>query len=276
VLGYDLADLCLNGPVEKLNSTEYSQPAMLIAGLAAVEKLRAEDSKALTNVTAAAGLSLGEYTALVFAGALSVEDALKVVKVRGEAMSRAAQLEKGGMVSIVGLEDSKVKEICEKAITLAQTAPDSKQKLVCRIANYNFPKGRVISGHDVCIDKVIELANEAGAMKSSKVFVSGAFHTELMASASKALDEVLQGITINTPRIPVYSNVTGEVYKTAQEIRQGLSQQLVAPVQWELCVNNLLRDGHETLYELGPRNQLTAMLRRQNAKAGKAMKNIQV
>jgi len=124
--------------------------------------------------------------------------------------------------------------------------------------------------------KVIELANQAGAMKVTKVFVSGAFHTELMASASKSLEEALKGIDIKPPRIPVYANVTGEAYKSPEEIRQGLVQQLVAPVQWELCVNNLLRDGHETLYELGPRNQLCAMVRRQNAKAAKAMKNIQV
>jgi len=152
VIGYDLVDICLNGPADKLNSTEFSQPAMLIAGLASVEKLRQEDSKALANVTAAGGLSLGEYTALVFAGSLSVEDALRVVKVRGEAMAKASQAEKGGMVSVVGLEDSKLKEICEKAVILAQGS-DTKTKLICQIANYNFPKGRVVSGHEVCMEK---------------------------------------------------------------------------------------------------------------------------
>jgi len=274
VLGYDLASLCLTGPEEKLNSTEYAQPAMLIASLAAVEKLHQEDSKILSKVTATAGLSLGEYTALIFAGALSVEDALRVVKVRGEAMNKAAQIEKGGMVSVVGLEDTKLQEICEKAIQLTQN--DSKKKLVCQIANYNFPKGRVVSGHDNCIDKVSELATQAGALKVAKVHVTGAFHTELMSSASKSLEETLKQITIKQPRIPVYANATGEPYKSVEDIRQGLIQQLVSPVQWELCVNNLLRDGHGTFYELGPRNQLAAMLRRQNAKAAKVMKNIVV
>lgn len=126
------------------------------------------------------------------------------------------------------------------------------------------------------MDKVIELATQAGAIKASKVLVSGAFHTDMMASASKALEETLKEVTIKQPRIPVYANVTGEIYKSAEDIRAGLVQQLVAPVQWEVCVNSLLRDGHEILYELGPRNQLSAMLRRQNAKAAKAMKNILV
>jgi len=123
---------------------------------------------------------------------------------------------------------------------------------------------------------VSELATEAGALKVAKVHVTGAFHTELMSSAGKSLEETLKQITIKQPRIPVYANTTGEPYKSAEDIRQGLIQQLVSPVQWELCVNNLLRDGHDAFYELGPRNQLAAMLRRQNAKAAKVMKNIVV
>jgi len=187
-------------------------------------------------------------------------------------MSEAAQIAKGGMVSVVGLDDAKLTEICEKAIQ--QT--DSKDKLICQIANYNFPKGRVISGHEVCLEKVIDLATQAGAQKASKVFVSGAFHTELMSSASKKLEDTLKQITIKQPRIPVYANTTGEIYKSPDDIREGLIQQLVSPVKWELCVNNILRDKHEVLYELGPRNQLAAMVRRQNPKAAKLMKNILV
>jgi len=273
VLGYDLADLCLKGPKEQLDTTEFSQPAMLIAGLAAVEKLRSEDSKAVNLASGVAGLSLGEYTALVFAGAFTLEDALKVVKIRGEAMNLASKQEKGGMVSIVGLDDNKIREICRKAIELVG---DQKEKMVCQIANLNFPKGRVVAGHDICMDKIVDLAQKAGAQKASKLFVSGAFHTELMSSASKALQEALANVTIKLPRIPVYSNVTGEPYTSIEDIRSGLVKQLVSPVQWEQCVDNLIRDGHRQLYELGPRNQLAAMVRRQNQQVGKAVKNVQV
>jgi len=148
--------------------------------------------------------------------------------------------------------------------------------MVCQIANLNFPKGRVVAGHDICMDKIVDLAQKAGAQKASKLFVSGAFHTELMSSASKALQEALANVTIKLPRIPVYSNVTGEPYTSIEDIRSGLVKQLVSPVQWEQCVDNLIRDGHRQLYELGPRNQLAAMVRRQNQQVGKAVKNVQV
>jgi len=150
------------------------------------------------------------------------------------------------------------------------------KKLICQIANYNFPKGRAVSGHHQCLDKVIELAQAAGAQKATKLHVSGAFHCGLMSAASESLQQVLATITIKDPTIPVYANVNGEPYKTAEDVRKGLVQQLVAAVKWEQCLDNLLRDGITNLWELAPRDQLKAMVRRQNKEAFDAMKSVRV
>lgn len=271
ILGYDLLDICINGPKTKLDNTIHSQPALLLAGLAGVEKLKNDNPSAVNDASCTAGLSLGEYTALVFAGALSFEDALKVVKVRAESMSAAATAGKPhGMLSVVGLSDDDLESICVQV----------KKKLggdtVCQVANYLFPQGRVVSGHKDALEEVQKLATNKGALKAQAVAVSGAFHSPLMKTAYDALKGVLTEVTINAPRIPVYSNVTAKPFPpNPSEIAELLCRQLCEPVQWEGTLKSVISKGKNKLYELGPGAQIKAMCKRIDKEVWSAFTNVQ-
>ncbi|KAK2076516.1 hypothetical protein QBZ16_001042 [Prototheca wickerhamii] len=235
VLGYDLLALCTEGPKEKLDDTVYSQPALFVAGLAAVEKLRSENPAAVEGAAATAGLSLGEYTALVFSGALSFEDGLKVVKVRATSMAAAAKAGRPhGMLSVVGLSDPDLEGVVAQ---VNSRLPDSD-----------------------ALEEAQKLAVAAGALKAVPLAVSGAFHTPLMDPARAALEEVLASVEIRDPRIPVYSNVTGKPFKNGAEIAALLPRQLVEPVKWEPS--------------LGPGAQIKAMVKRIDPGAWGAFKNV--
>eukprot|EP00210_Caulerpa_lentillifera_P007207 g6896.t1 len=272
VLGYDLLNLCLEGPKSALDDTVRCQPALFVASLAAVEKLSTEDPDLIQKCSAAAGLSLGEYTALVFAGALSFEDGLKVNNNKAESMAEAAKSGKPhGMLSIVGLPDSEVLEICTEV-----TNGDKKNtNFICQPANYLFPQGRVLSGHLEALEIAQKLAITKGALKAQKVAVSGAFHTPLMNPAKAKLLEVLSEVKFQNPRIPVYSNVTADVFEDGSEIPEMLGRQLVQPVKWEQTLKKLIENGKTKLHELGPGQQIKAMVKRLDAAVWKDFKNIQ-
>ncbi|DBA92937.1 hypothetical protein WJX79_007987 [Trebouxia sp. C0005] len=270
VLGYDLLQLCLEGPKEKLDDTVYSQPALFVAGLAAVEKLRQDNAQAVDNCSATAGLSLGEYCALVFAGVLSFEDGLKVVKARGESMAAAATVGRPhGMLSIVGLQDKDIQDICKQALAQAPAGT------ICQMANFLFPQGRVVSGHRQVLTEVQALATAKGAMKVAPLSVSGAFHTPLMQPAQDKLKEVLRDVTLHAPRVPVISNVTGLPMGTPEDIQELLARQLVEPVQWETALKHLIGPMQKSqLYELGPGQQIKAMCKRISPAIVKAFTNV--
>lgn len=270
VLGYNLLDVCVNGPKAKLDDTVFSQPALFVAGLAAVEKLRADDPDAIARCSRVAGLSLGEYTALVFSGAMTFEDGLRVVKVRAESMAAAAKEGDHGMLSVVGLKDDVLKQCCADA--KAKMGPEC----VCTVANYLFPQGRVVSGDKDALNEVTRLASDAGALKCAQVAVSGAFHTSRMSSARDALVEVLKTVTFAAPKIPVYSNVTGKVIEDHTKIPEMLAEQLVSPVLWEDTMKNLISEGRNELYELGPKTQIKSMTKRINSDVWKKFKNVDV
>jgi len=278
VLGYDLRDVCVNGPKEKLDDTVYAQPALLLAGLAALEKLKAQDPSVVNACDACAGLSLGEYVALVFAGVLSYEDAFKVVKVRAEGMSAAAAVGAHGMLSVVGLEDSVLEKIVAEAKTKAESS-SSSTPIVCDITNFLFPQGRVVSGDKAALDIVQQAAQAAGAIKVATLAVSGAFHTARMESASQSLREALAQATFNKPRVSIYSNVTGLPISRdtpADDIRDLLAKQLVSPVKWEQTLKNLLADGKNKLFELGPNSQIKSMTKRISLDAWKTFNGVDV
>ena len=201
ILGYDLLDRCANGPKEVLDSTEVSQPAIFVASMAAVEKLRQEEGEDAVNAaTCAMGLSLGEYSALCYAGALDFKDGVKVTKARGEAMQAASDAVDSGMVSIIGLKKDVVQEVCEAA---AEKSGKSIQ-----IANYLCNGNYAVSGAAEACDVVAEIAKpEFKARMTVKLAVAGAFHTDFMAPAVPALEKVLEDIEFKKPRIPVISNV---------------------------------------------------------------------
>ena len=258
ILGYDLAQLCFEGPAEKLDSTVHSQPALFVTSLAALEWLKANKPDVANAAAATAGLSLGEYTALVFAGVMSIEDGLRVVQQRGAAMQEAADVTPSGMVSILGLERDQIEALCDQARGSGE---------VLQIANLLCPGNIVVSGHKSACGKVAELATAAGAMKTIPLAVAGAFHTPIMQPAASRLTAALAGVTLRKPRIPVVSNVDAQPHDDPEEIRQLLVKQLVAPVRWEDSQRWLLSQGYGPQWEVGPGRVLRGLLKRIERKA---------
>jgi [acyl-carrier-protein] S-malonyltransferase len=252
ILDYKLTELCFEGPQEKLDSTLVSQPALFVTSLAVLESLRAEKPEVVEVCEAAAGLSLGEYSALVFAGVLSFEEGLRVVQQRAAAMQEAADATAGGMVSILGLEADQVKQLCEQAA----------EGEILQSANYLCPGNIAISGNQVACDRAAQLAIEMGAMKAIPLSVAGAFHTPIMESAVERLRAALAGVALQAPRISVVMNVDGKVHEDPDQIRSLLARQLVEPVQWEASMLQLLEAGIDEFYEVGPGRVLRGLLRR--------------
>jgi [acyl-carrier-protein] S-malonyltransferase len=255
ILGYDLLDLCINGPKERLDATDISQPAIFVSSLAALELLKSSEPTAPDECIATAGLSLGEYTALVFAGAMSFEDGLRVVQKRGQAMQAAAEATPSGMVSVLALEPAQVEEIVKQASAVG----------LIQLANYLCPGNLVVSGVTAACDKVVELVEATGA-KSVRLAVAGAFHTAIMKPADDKLAEALSGVTLQTPRIPVWSNVDAAPHNDPQEIKNLLVKQVLSPVMWEPTMRKLLEAGVERFYEIGPGRVLAGLLKRVNRK----------
>lgn len=252
ILGYDLAEVCLNGSAEKLNSTAVSQPAIFVASCAALETLKAERPEVFEAVEAAAGLSLGEYTALVFAGGLSFDDGLRLVQRRGAAMQSASDREAGGMVSILGLDAERVESLC------AETAEND----VLRVANYLCPGNYAVSGALAACERVAEAATGAGAMKAIRLAVAGAFHTSMMAPAVETLAETLADAAFEHPRISVFSNVDTDAHFDPNDLRRTLLAQLTSPVRWEATMRKMLADGFDEFYEVGPGRVLRGLMKR--------------
>jgi [acyl-carrier-protein] S-malonyltransferase len=255
VLGYDLLAVSTNGPAERLNATDVSQPAIFVASLAALESLKQIEPGASHDVVATAGLSLGEYTALVFAGAMSFADGLKIVRERGRAMQAAAEKTPSGMVSALLLDPSQIEAV------MSETSAAGR----LWIANYLCPGNTVLSGTSAAIDAA-ENAIEAKGGKPVRLAVAGAFHTELMKPADEKLAAALAGIEIKVPRIPVWSNVDAKPHTDPGEIRTLLVCQVLNPVRWEETMRGLLADGVERFYEIGPGKVLAGLLKRVNRK----------
>lgn len=252
VLGFDLRAVCFDGPKEMLESTDVSQPAIFVASLAALEGLRKTDPAVVASCMGAAGLSLGEYTALVFAGAMDFESALKVVQRRGRAMQAAAVATPSGMTSVLGLDEAKIDALC------AKVAPFGKLWK----ANLLGPGNIVVSGDKAALEQVEAEATELGASRVVPLAVAGAFHSELMKPADDQLAEALRGAAIQPSRIPVYSNVDASPHADPEDIRRTLVAQVIAGVRWEDSMRRMLADGFDTFYEIGPGRVLTALFKR--------------
>jgi len=251
VLGYDLAKLCFEGPAEELDSTVVSQPALFVTSLVALESLRAESPDVVLSCEAAAGLSLGEYTALWAAGALSFEDGVRLTRRRGELMQAAAEANPSTMVSIMGQDEGQVKNICEAASALGIISP----------ANFNCPGQIVVSGTKGACAKALALAEEAGG-RAVELKVAGAFHSQLMASAAAGLARELDAITLSDLRMPVVANVTANYYASSAEIRPMLVRQLTGSILWQKSMERLLADGFDTFYEIGPGRVLRGLMKK--------------
>jgi len=275
ILDYDLLEMCLNGPDTKLEETRFCQPAMFVAGLAGIEKLRVDREEAATRFQATAGLSLGEYTALCAAGVFTFEDGLKLVQLRGQAMQEAALMSKQAMLSVAGLDKPKLNDFCKEA------AKEEGGKAVCQIANELFPKGYSCAGTEKAINILKSKAEAGGALQCRILKTSGGFHTSLMSPASdklaKALDETLP--KMSPPKHTIYMNTTAQPLKPGTDpkiIVELLKKQMVSPVLWEPSVRAMLKDGVKEYYEVGPMKQIKAMMKRIDPKAWNATTALEV
>ena len=257
VLGRDVLEVCRSGPEEELNSTRISQPAIFLHSMAVLEILRKEWGAPGGNAEglpafAAAGLSLGEYSALVFAGSIDFEDALKIVKLRGELMQQACDAEKGAMASIIGLPAARVEDVVATA---------GKDGLRAGIANYNSPDQTVVSGAAADVDELVNRLEAAGARRAIRLKVAGAYHSPLMASATRALEPHLRQARIRAPRVPFFANFTGGEASDPEEIRTNLIRQVESPVRWEQIVRGLLGRGLRSAFEVGPGRVIQGLVR---------------
>ncbi|KAH8519905.1 hypothetical protein H0E87_001376 [Populus deltoides] len=260
---YEKANDILGGPKEKLDSTVISQPAIYVTSLAAVEVLRARDGgqQIIDSVDVTCGLSLGEYTALAFAGAFSFEDGLKLVKLRGEAMQEAADAAKSAMVSVIGLDADKVQQLCDAA----NQDVDEDNKV--QIANYLCPGNYAVSGGVMGVEAVEAKAKSFKARMTVRLAVAGAFHTTFMEPAVSRLEAALAATEIRQPRIPVISNVDAQPHADPATIKKFLARQVTSPVQWETTVKTLLAKGLKKSYELGPGKVIAGIVKRMDKKA---------
>ena len=257
IVGYDLRKICFEGPVERLNWTTVSQPAIFVTSAAILDCVFSNPGTADIKPGVTAGLSLGEYTALYAAGVISFEDALILVQKRGNAMQAAADASEGAMVSILGLDAAKVNELCVEAA--------GADLLVA--VNFNCPGQIVISGDGEACRRAAALAEKYGAIKAVPLKVAGAFHTKMMAPAADTLQEALQSCEIADPSgVKVIANIDAAYYDDAAQIRQGLINQLVQPILWQRCMAKLLDEGVESFYEIGPGRVLTGLMKRINRK----------
>lgn len=253
---FDLMKLCFSGPPDKLSETEYSQPAILTTSIVFLEVTRNETRLAAVKPVASAGLSLGEYTALVFAGALRFEDAVRLVYRRGQAMAAAGRKRKGSMLSVIGLTEEQIAEVVKGASPAG----------VVTAANFNSPEQIVLSGEPQALAEADRIAKEAGARVTVELQVSGAFHSELMKPAADELAAALADVEISRPQTPVVSNVTADYVNHPDQVRELLIRQLTHPVKWHQSMQKLIDDGVNGFYEIGPGRVLAGLMKRINWK----------
>ena len=248
ILGYDIKEICFNGPAEKLKQTEICQPAIFLHSIILFELLR----KKGLRVDCVAGHSLGEYVALTAAGSVDFENGLKLVKKRGELIREAGAQNPGGMAAIIGLDKKKVEEICKNL----------GKKGVLQPVNYNSPGQIVISGSKELIPQAIELAKSEGAIRALELHVSGAFHTVFMKKAYNGIQEYLKNFSIVKPEVPIISNVTAKPMTKPEEIKKNIAKQLMSPIMWEDSIRYMIDKGTDTFVEVGPGRVLRGLLKR--------------
>lgn len=251
-LGFDLTRLIFEGPASELALTANTQPAVLTASVAAA--VACAEHGLRPSLTA--GHSLGEYTALVVAGAVAFADAVRVVRRRGELMQEAVPVGTGAMAAILGLELDAVEAVCVEAAR----GPDGPE--VVEVANINAPGQIVVAGHRAAVERAVAVAASRGGKKSIVLPVSAPFHCALMTPAAERLVAELEGMRVSDPSIPVVRNVDGGVTRAAAEVKPALLRQVASPVRWTACVQRLADEGADTFVEVGPGRVLTGLLKR--------------
>lgn len=248
ILGYRITDIMFAGTDEELKQTKVTQPAVFLHSVISALCMGDDFKPAMV-----AGHSLGEFSALVAAGALSFEDGLKLVYARAMAMQKACDMAPSTMAAIVGLADEKIEEICAEV---------SKEGSVVVPANYNCPGQLVISGNIEAINEACEKIKAAGAKRALPLNVGGAFHSPLMQPAKDELQAAIENTTFSAPKCPVYQNVDGKPHTDAEDIKANLIAQLTSSVRWTMCVQNMIADGAADFTECGPGKALQGMIGR--------------
>ena len=251
-LGQDLSGLMANGPIEDLTLTENAQPALMAASLAVMRVLESEFDVDVTAASFVAGHSLGEYSALAAAGSLSISDAAKLLKLRGQSMQKAVPVGEGTMAALLGADED----------LAAQAVAAGAEAGVCAIANDNAPGQIVLSGELAALDAVEAAAKDHGIKRAVRLTVAGGFHSECMRPAAERLAAALAEVEIQAPRVPVVSNVTARPVDGPDAIRSGLAQQVCAPVLWEDSMRWALEQGVRSFVEPGPGTVLAGLMRR--------------
>ncbi|ACV62064.1 malonyl CoA-acyl carrier protein transacylase [Desulfofarcimen acetoxidans DSM 771] len=247
-LAFSISELCFQGPEELLGQTENTQPAVLTASIACQAVLL----EAGIAPEALAGHSLGEYSALVAAGALSFSDAVQIVRKRGQLMQQAVPPGGGAMAAILGLDAGMLQEVCKHASDLGMV----------EVANYNCPGQLVIAGSAAALEKAIVLAKEAGAKRAIKLVVSGPFHSALMFPAAEKLGRELEQISIIEPKLRLVANISADYVTTAEQIKDCLVRQVYGPVRWIEVVQKMINDGIDTFVEVGPGKVLSGLIKK--------------
>lgn len=248
ILGVNLSYIMFNGPEDELKQTQYTQPAIFLHSVILGSIIRTLDADA------AAGHSLGEYSAYVASGTIQFHEAIKLVRARGAAMQEAGDQNKGTMAAVVGLEPEKVEMLCAEA----------SSEGVVQCANFNSPGQIVISGSLNGVKKAMELCKSVGAKIVKELVVSAAFHSPLMKSAKEKLKSALETTNFYNSKIPVYTNVTAKPVNTIEEMKGLLFEQITSPVKWDETIRNMINDGIEEFYEIGPGNVLQGLVKRIN------------
>lgn len=248
ILGVNLSYIMFNGPDDELKQTQYTQPAIFLHSVILASIIRTLDANA------SAGHSLGEYSAYVASGTIQFHEAIKLVRARGLAMQEAGDEYKGTMAAIIGLNPDKVESLCAEA----------SSEGVVQCANFNSPGQIVISGSVNGVKKAMELCKNAGAKMVKELVVSAAFHSQLMISAKEKLKSALDKTNFYNAKFPVYTNVTAKPVEGVAEIKSKLYEQITAPVRWEETIKNMINDGVEEFYEIGPGNVLQGLVKRIN------------
>lgn len=243
-----LSQVIFEGPQYKLTTTAYCQPAILTMSIAALKALEAHPKYAGINPRFSAGLSLGEYSALIAAGVFSFEDGLRLVQRRAALMDEACKLKKGAMAAVIGFDNVRLAQICNEAKV--------------GIANFNSHQQTVITGYDQNVAAACEEIKQAGAKNVIPLEVSGAFHSSLMQSAAKKFTEELKSVSIDPPKFPVISNVIGRPQTDPSNIRENLAHQITSCVQWVETIEHISKEGVKTFLEIGPGTVLKGLIRK--------------
>lgn len=256
VLGFDLTAMCFTGPEDQLNRTDIAQAAIYTTSVACYRALLAQDELEERDVVAAAGLSLGEFTALHIAGAFSFEDGLKLVRLRGQAMQDAAEATPSSMVALIGADEAQATELCDKA-------REASGGGVLVPANFNAPGQIVVSGDTAACERAVQVAEDMG-LRATPLTVAGAFHSPIMQPAADRLAEALEQVSWQSPRVTVLANVTGEAHEAdVATIKRRLVEQLTSPIRWSQSMRRAAGDyGEHRFVELAPGKVLSGLMRR--------------